>query len=123
MSSSAVAIDPKRMAAQRVRERFFHGMTLAAAVLVLALLGGVVIALLHGAWPAFARFKLAFLTREIWDPVADNYGALGAVYGTVVTSIIAMLLALPISFGIAVFLTELAPSWLKRRSTALTRPL
>ena len=114
MSSSAVAIDPKRMAAQRVRERFFHGMTLAAAVLVLALLGGVVIALLHGAWPAFARFKLAFLTREIWDPVADNYGALGAVYGTVVTSIIAMLLALPISFGIAVFLTELAPSWLKR---------
>ena len=114
MSSSAVAIDPKRMAAQRVRERIFHGMTLAAAVLVLALLGGVVIALLHGAWPAFSRFKLAFLTREIWNPVTDEYGALGAVYGTVVTSIIAMLLALPISFGIAVFLTELAPSWLKR---------
>ena len=114
MSSSAVAIDPKRMAAQRVRERIFHGMTLAAAVLVLALLGGVVIALLHGAWPAFARFKLAFLTRQIWDPVADNYGALGAVYGTLVTSIIAMLLALPVSFGIAVFLTELAASWLKR---------
>ena len=114
MSSSAVAIDPERMAAQRVRERIFHGMTLAAAVLVLLLLGGVVIALLHGAWPAFARFKLAFLTREIWNPVTDEYGALGAVYGTVVTSIIAMLLALPISFGIAVFLTELAPSWLKR---------
>ena len=114
MSSRAVAIDPKRMAAQRVRERIFHGMTLAAAVLVLVLLGGVVIALLHGAWPAFARFKLAFLTREIWNPVTDEYGALGAVYGTLVTSIIAMLLALPISFGIAVFLTELAPSWLKR---------
>src|SRR5579863_5305953 len=114
MSSSAVAIDPKRMAAQRVKERIFHGMTLAAAVLVLALLGGVVIALLHGAWPAFSRFKLAFLTRQIWNPVTDEYGALGAVYGTVVTSIVAMLLALPISFGIAVFLTELAPSWLKR---------
>jgi phosphate transport system permease protein len=114
MSSSAVAIDPKRMAAQRVRERIFHGLTLAAALLVLALLGGVVIALLRGAWPAFMRFKLAFLTREIWDPVTDEYGSLGAVYGTLVTSIIAMLLALPISFGIAVFLTELAPSWLKR---------
>ena len=112
--SSIVAIDPKRSAGQRLRERIFHGTTLAAALLVLALLGGVVIALLHGAWPALAHFKLAFLTREIWNPVTDEYGAVGAVYGTVVTSIIAMLLALPISFGVAVFLTELAPSWLKR---------
>jgi phosphate transport system permease protein len=112
--SRAMAIDPKRLAEQRLRERVFRGTTLAAALLVLALLGGVVIALLHGAWPAFARFKIAFLTREIWNPVTDEYGALGAVYGTLVTSIIAMLLALPISFGIAVFLTELAPSWLKR---------
>ena len=112
--SSIGAIDPKRSAGQRLRERIFHGTTLAAALLVLALLGGVVIALLHGAWPALAHFKLAFLTREIWNPVTDEYGAVGAVYGTVVTSIIAMLLALPISFGVAVFLTELAPSWLKR---------
>ena len=112
--NSAVAIDPKRMAAQRLRERIFQFTTLAAALLVLALLGGVVVALLHGAWPALSRFKLAFLTREIWNPVTDEYAALGAVYGTVVTSIIAMLLALPVSFGIAVFLTELAPSWLKR---------
>ena len=112
--SRVMAIDPKRLAGQRLRERLFKGTTLAAALLVLALLGGVVIALLHGAWPAFSRFKLAFLTREIWDPVTDQYGALGAVYGTLVTSIIAMLLALPVSFGVAVFLTELAPSWLKR---------
>jgi phosphate transport system permease protein len=112
--SSAVGIDPRRMAAQRLRERIFQGTTLAAALLVLALLGGVVIALLHGAWPALAHFKLAFLTREIWNPVTDEYGALGAVYGTIVTSIIAMLLALPVSFGVAVFLTELASSWLKR---------
>jgi phosphate transport system permease protein len=112
--SSAVAIDAKRMAGQRLRERIFHGTTLVAAVLVLALLGGVAVSLVHGAWPALSRFKLAFLTREIWDPVSDQYGALGAVYGTVVTSLIAMLLALPVSFGIAVFLTELAPSWLKR---------
>jgi phosphate transport system permease protein len=112
--STVMAIDPKRIAGQRLRERLFHGATLAAALLVLLLLGGVAVSLLHGAWPAFARFKLAFLTREIWDPVTDVYGALGAVYGTIVTSVVAMLLALPISFGIAVFLTELAPAWLKR---------
>ncbi len=112
--SRVMAINPKRIADQRFKERLFHATTLAAALLVLAVLGGVVISLLHGAWPALARFKLAFLTREIWDPVTDEYGALGAVYGTLVTSVIAMLLALPISFGIAVFLTELAPAWLKR---------
>jgi phosphate transport system permease protein len=112
--SRVMAINPKRIAEQRLKERLFHGTTLAAALLVLAVLGGVVISLLHGAWPALSHFKLAFLTRQIWDPVSDEYGALGAVYGTLVTSIVAMLLALPVSFGIAVFLTELAPSWLKR---------
>jgi phosphate transport system permease protein len=112
--STVTVIDPKRIAGQRLRERVFHGATLAAALLVLLLLGGVAVSLLHGAWPALARFKLAFLTREIWDPVTDVYGALGAVYGTLVTSVLAMLMALPISFGIAVFLTELAPAWLKR---------
>lgn len=112
--SGVVVIDPKRIAGQRLRERIFRGTTLAAAVLVLALLGGVFVSLFHGAWPAFSRFKLAFLTRQIWDPVTDVYGALGAVYGTLVTSMLAMLFALPVSFGIAVFLTELAPDWLKR---------
>ncbi|HUA24698.1 MAG TPA: phosphate ABC transporter permease subunit PstC [Steroidobacteraceae bacterium] len=112
--SSAVAFDAKRMSGQRLKERIFHATTLAAALLVLALLGGVAVSLIHGAWPALSHFKLAFLTQQVWDPVSDQYGALGAVYGTVVTSIIAMLLALPVSFGIAVFLTELAPSWLKR---------
>ena len=102
------------MAGQRLRERIFRAATLAAALLVLVLLGGVAIALLHGAWPALSRFKLAFLTRDIWNPVNEQYGALSAVYGTVVTSVLAMLFALPISFGIAVFLTELAPPWLKR---------
>jgi phosphate transport system permease protein len=111
-------VDAKRSAAhatgQRVRERIFHGTTLAMALTVLLVLGGVAVALIHGAWPAFARFKLSFLTREVWNPVTDEYGALGAIYGTVLTSLIAMVLALPISFGIAVFLTELAPVWLKR---------
>ncbi len=112
--SSVVTFDARHMAGQRLRERIFRAATLVAAVLVLALLGGVAVALLHGAWPALSRFKLAFITRDIWNPVQDEYGALSAVYGTVVTSILAMLFALPVSFGIAVFLTELAPQWLKR---------
>jgi phosphate transport system permease protein len=104
----------KQLAGQRLRERIFKGATFAAAVLVLLLLGGVTVSLLHGAWPAFSRFKLAFITEDVWNPVTDQYGALSAIYGTLVTSALAMILALPISFGIAVFLTELAPSWLKR---------
>jgi phosphate transport system permease protein len=101
-------------AGQRLREKIFRGATLVAALLVLALLGGVALSLLKGSWPAFAHFKLAFLTREIWNPVTDEYGALAPVYGTVVTSLLAMVIAIPISFGIAIFLTELSPSWLKR---------
>lgn len=104
----------RQLAGQRLRERIFKGATLAAAVLVLLLLGGVTVSLLHGAWPALSRFKLAFITQDIWNPVTDRYGALSAIYGTLVTSALAMVIALPISFGIAVFLTELAPQWLKR---------
>lgn len=115
---SEMLADPGRLARgaghQRLIERLFRGSTLAMAFLVLILLGGVAVSLLHGAWPAFARFKLAFLTRQVWNPVTDEYGALGAVYGTLVTSLIALVLAFPISFGIAIFLTELAPRWLKR---------
>jgi phosphate transport system permease protein len=114
MSVSTAAIDPRHAAGQRLRERVFRGATLIAALLVLLLLGGVAISLFAGAWPAFAHFKLGFLTREIWNPVTDQYGALAPVYGTLVTSALALLLAIPVSFGIAIFLTELAPAWLKR---------
>lgn len=111
--SSAEAF-ARHLAGQRLRERIFRGSTLAAAILLLLLLGGVVLSLLHAAWPAFARFRLAFITTDVWNPVTDRYGALSAIYGTLVTSLLAMLFALPVSFGIAVFLTELAPPWLKR---------
>jgi phosphate transport system permease protein len=112
--NTVAAIEPRHAAGQRLRERIFRGATLAAAILVLTLLGGVVFTLLKGAWPAFAHFGFNFLTSEVWNPVTDKYGALAPVYGTLVTSFIAMLFALPISLGIAIFLTELAPSWLKR---------
>jgi phosphate transport system permease protein len=112
--NTVAAIDPRHAAGQRLRERMFRGATFVAALLVLILLGGVALSLLHGAWPALAHFKFSFLTREVWNPVTDQFGALAAVYGTVVTSLIALLIAIPVGFGIAIFLTELAPAWLKR---------
>jgi phosphate transport system permease protein len=107
-------IDPRHAARQLVYERIFRSATFTAAVLVLLILGGVGVSLLHGAWPAVSHFKLDFVTREIWNPVTDQFGALGPIYGTVVTSFIAMLLAVPTGFGIALFLTELCPPLLKR---------
>jgi phosphate transport system permease protein len=101
-------------ARQRLGDRLFHGATLGAAILVLLLLGGVTLALIKGGWPAISTFKLDFLTREVWNPVTEKFGGLAAIYGTLVTSTIAMLVAIPVSFGIAVFLTELCPGWLRR---------
>jgi phosphate transport system permease protein len=102
------------VAKQRLNEQLFRWATFAAALLVLILLSGVALALLKGAWPALSKFKWAFLTRETWDPVTEQFGALAPIYGTLVTSVLAMLLAIPVSFGIAVFLTELSPIWLRR---------
>jgi phosphate transport system permease protein len=67
-----------------------------------------------GAWPAFEHFGPGFITRIEWDPVNDEYGALIAIAGTLITSFIALLIAFPVSFGIALFLTEICPNWLKR---------
>jgi phosphate transport system permease protein len=104
----------KHAARQRSGELFFRAATLTAAILVLALLGGVALALLIGAWPAFSHFKIGFLTHELWNPVTDEFGALAAIYGTLTTSLIAMLLAVPVGFGVAIFLTELCPRALRR---------
>ncbi len=112
--NTAAAIDPRHAAGQRLRERLFRAATFVAALLVLTLLGGVALSLLQGAWPALSHFKLRFLTSEIWNPVTEQFGALAAVYGTVITSLIALAIAIPVSFGIAIFLTQLAPEWLKR---------
>ncbi|HKD53926.1 MAG TPA: hypothetical protein VKB72_06860, partial [Steroidobacteraceae bacterium] len=110
----AVAADPRHAVGQRLRERLFRSATFIAAVLVLLLLGGVVLSLLVGSWPAFSHFKLGFLTSQVWNPVTEKFGALAPIYGTLVTSFLALLLAIPVSFGIAIFLTELAPVWMKR---------
>ncbi len=107
-------VTAKRAARQRSGERYFRAATLVAALLVLGLLGGVALSLLHGAWPALAHFKFAFLTREIWNPVTAQFGALAPIYGTLMTSLIAMLVAVPIGCGVAIFLTELCPRGLRR---------
>ena len=95
-------------------EGVFHGTTLAMAIGVLALLGGIILSLFIGAAPAFARFGFGFLTREVWNPVTEQFGAVAPIAGTIITSIIAMLFGVPIGFGIALFITELCPTWLKR---------
>jgi phosphate transport system permease protein len=78
--------------------------------LLVAILGSLVV----GAWPAIAKYGLGFLTSTTWDPVTEDFGGLVMIYGTVATSIIALIIAVPVSFGIALFLTELSPAWLKR---------
>lgn len=88
---------------------FFRYLTRAAAITVLAVLFGVFVSLALGAWPAFRAFGLDFLTTQSWNPVTEKFGALAPVYGTILTSLIAMLIAVPVGIGIAIFLTELCP--------------
>ena len=114
VTNTVAAVGRRHAAGQRLREQLFRFATFFAAVLVLLLLGGVVVSLLVGSWPAFSHFKLGFLTSQVWNPVTEKFGALAPIYGTLVTSFLALLLAIPVSFGIAVFLTELAPVWMKR---------
>ena len=90
-------------------DSFFRHLTRAAAVSVLAILFGVFVSLALGAWPAFRAFGLDFFTAQSWNPVTDKFGALAPIYGTILTSLIAMLIAVPIGIGIAIFLTELCP--------------
>jgi phosphate transport system permease protein len=92
----------------------FRYITLAAAVLVLVIFAGVLLSLTIGAWPAIQKYGIAFVYTEIWNPVTDQFGALGSIYGTIVTAVIAMAVALPVGIGIAIFLTEICPRSLRR---------
>ena len=102
------------MRKQRLQDFLFHKLTLAFALSVLLVLAGIIVSLVIGAWPALKEFGPAFITTVEWDPVNDQYGALIAIVGTVATSLIALLIAFPISFGIALFLTEICPAPLRR---------
>ncbi len=120
MQQAALTALPSATAASRQSrsgsfgDAVFEWACRGAGVFVLVLLGAIIVELFIGALPAFRQFGLSFIWTELWDPVAEQYGALVPVYGTVVTSIMALALAVPVAFGIAFFLTELAPDWLRR---------
>lgn len=92
----------------------FRFLTRAAAITVLLVLGGIILSLLKGSWLALSTFGFNFLVQESWNPVTEKFGALAPIYGTLVTSFIAMLIAVPVGLFIAFFLTELCPPWLRR---------
>ena len=95
-------------------DKVFGCLAQGAAWLTLFFLAAIMLSLLFGAWPAISKFGLGFLIDSNWDPVKNEYGGLVMIYGTLMTSLIALVIAVPISFGIALFLTELSPAWLKR---------
>jgi phosphate transport system permease protein len=92
----------------------FRRLTFACALVVPAMFVGILWALVYGAWPALAKFGFSFLWSDAWNPVTERFGAVAPVYGTLVTSIIAMAIAVPVGIGIAIFLTELCPRPLRR---------
>ena len=111
------ALDDARIKARAIRETrqdaFFRGLLFAAAALVLIVLGAAACSMLWGGRLAFQTFGWDFLVSDEWDAVGHRFGAFVPIYGTLVSSAIAMLIAIPVSFGIALFLTEIAPAWLR----------
>ncbi|WP_028454175.1 phosphate ABC transporter permease subunit PstC [Chitinilyticum litopenaei] len=103
-----------RLKQQHRQDAAFRGATRLFAILVLALLAAIIGSLVYGAWPAITTYGLPFITTVEWNPVTSAYGGWDSIYGTLLTSFIALLIAVPVSFGIAVFLTELSPLWLRR---------
>jgi phosphate transport system permease protein len=95
-------------------DAIFRALTFLFALLVLLILGGVIVALIDGSLPALRAFGFSFVTSQAWNPVTEKFGALAPIYGTLVTSAIAMLVGIPVAFGVAVFITEICPLWLKR---------
>src|SRR6476620_11752718 len=106
----------KALNAFKLGDITFYWVTRACAISVLLILGGIILSLIAGAWPAIREYGFAFLWTQRWAPSADPpvLGALGPIYGTLITSVIAMMIAIPVGLGIAIFLTEICPIWLRR---------
>ncbi len=98
----------------RLGDIVFGGIARLAAVITLLSLGGIIVSLIVASLPTIHKFGLSFLWTADWDPPNDTFGALVPIYGTIATSLIALIIAVPVSFGIALFLTELSPTWLRR---------
>jgi phosphate transport system permease protein len=104
----------KRARSGPMADLMFGWLAKGAALVTLGLLLAILASLTISAWPAISKYGLSFLVNTTWDPVQEEFGGLVMIYGTVATSLIALLIAVPVSFGIALFLTELSPAWLKR---------
>jgi phosphate transport system permease protein len=110
-------LDSRMMAVvkkQRIQDFLFHKVTMLFAIFVLVALAAIMISLLISAWPAFQKFGISFIWTEEWDIINEDFGAAIAIYGTLISSFIALLIAVPLAFGIALFLTEMCPVWLRR---------
>ncbi|HCU53142.1 MAG TPA: phosphate ABC transporter permease subunit PstC [Gammaproteobacteria bacterium] len=114
MATSQSEIPDSVLRRQRLLDRTFQATTTVAAGIVLILLAGIIISLFVGGWQALSTFGFGFIVTDSWNPVTEQFGALVPIYGTLVSSLIALLIAVPISFGIAIFLTEVSPHWLRR---------
>ncbi|WP_323120802.1 phosphate ABC transporter permease PstC [Burkholderia alba] len=114
LASNRSASQASQRAPGRLGDLIFGGLTRLAAIVTLLVLGGIIVSLIVASMPTIEKFGLGFLWQSEWDPNSDIYGALVPIYGTIITSVIALIIAVPVSFGIALFLTELAPVWLRR---------
>ncbi len=116
-SPADLAIDDayvkSRAASETRQDAFFRTLLFCAAAMVLLVLGAAAASMLWGGRLAFETFGWNFLVSDEWDPVGHRFGAFVPIFGTLVTSLIAMVIAIPVSFGIALFLTEIAPGWLR----------
>ena len=99
---------------QRIQDFIFHKLTLSFSLIVLISLVGILISLAVAAWPTFQKFGVGFIWRVEWDIINEEFGAAIAIFGTLASATIAILIAMPLSFGIALFLTETCPTWLRR---------
>jgi phosphate transport system permease protein len=104
----------KVLARLRFGDVAFRFLTRSAAIIVLIILGGIIASLIYGSLPALRAYGFTFLIDDTWNPVTEKFGAIAPIYGTIITSIIAMLIAVPVGLFIALFLTELCPMWLRR---------
>ncbi len=108
------ATAPARPASGAFGDMLFSGLARAAGIFVLILLGAIIVTLFIGGWPALRHFGPGFLTSTDWDPVQQIFGGAVPIFGTLVTAVVALVLSVPLAFGIAFFLTEMAPEWLRR---------
>ena len=111
---AAASPDDAGIEGRSTGDRVYRVLTLACAISIPALLGFIAIEILIGAWPALSKFGFGFLTNSTWDVGAGQFGAAPMIYGTVVSSVLALLLATPFALGVAIFLSEFAPPWLRQ---------